>query len=402
MIMRKVHRYAFDPPYRLEPTPLYAKLRAEEPVARVKLPYGEEGWLITRHESVKSVLGDQRLSRAAVVAAGERAPRSATYPLVVNPMSAVDPPELTRRRKYVAGPLTKYRAELYRPRTQDIADELIGDMIAAGPPIDVVEAFATRLPMLATGEVLGVPRSDRIQFREYVFPLLSLTTFTQEEIEELYVRLRTYIRSLLARKREQPEDDLLSIFVQAQADGQLTEDEAVNMGAALLVNDAVANQIGSCLYLLLTHPDQLAWLRANMAELHPAVEELLRFAPLAADTPVGGQGHVRMAMEDIEIEGVLIRKGEFIVPSIISANRDERVFTNADKLDLTRTHNRHIAFGHGLHRCPGERLGRMEIQVGIGSLVSRFPNLRLATSVDEVKWKEDTSTRGPRKLLVEW
>jgi len=400
--MRKVHRYAFDPSDRLEPTPLYAKLRSEEPIARVKLPHGEEGWLVTRHESVKKVLGDPRLSRAAVVAAGERAPRSSINPLRVNPMSAVDPPELARRRKFVAGGLTRNRVEPYRPRTQEIANELIDDMIAAGPPGDVIESFSTRLPVMMSGEVLGVPRSDRIQFRDWGPPLMSQAGYTKQEIDDIYVRLRGYIRSLAARKREHPEDDLLSTFVQAQAEGQLTEDEVVSTAIALLVNDATANQIGSCLYLLLTHTDQLAWLRSNMSQLTKAVEELLRFAPLAPDVPVGGQGHIRMAMEDIELEGVLIRAGEYILPSIISANRDERVFVNADKLDLTRTPNRHIAFGHGAHRCPGEKLGRMEIQVAMASLLTRFPSLRLAVPVDEVPWKKDMASRGPEKLLVAW
>jgi cytochrome P450 len=400
--MRKVHRYAFDPSYRLEPTPLYAKLRSEEPVARVKVPHGDEGWLVTRHESVKKVLADPRLSRAAVVAAGERAPRVGVLPLRVNPMSAVDPPELARRRKFVVGALTRHRAEAYRPRTHEIANELIDDMITAGPPADFIDAFATRLPVMVSGEVLGVPRSERIQFRDCTVPLMSQANYTKQEIDAIYDRLRRYIRSLAAHRREQPEDDLLSTLVQAQADERLSEDEVVNTTISLLVNDAVANQLGSCLYLLLTHSDQLAWLREHMSELPTAVEELLRFAPLAPDTPVGGQGHIRMAMENIEIEGVLISAGEYILPSIISANRDERVFADADKLDLNRSPNRHIAFGHGPHRCPGEKLGRMEIQVAMEVLLTRFPELRLAIPVDQVPWKMDMASRGPEKMPVAW
>lgn len=399
--MRKVYRYAFDPAYRLEPTPLYATLRAEEPVARVKLPYGEEGWLVTRHESVKTILNDARLSRAAVVAAGQRSPRTGAFPVLTNPMSAVDPPELARLRRFVVGSLTRHRAELHRPRAQQVANELIDDMIAAGSPVDAIDAFAIRFPTMLFGEVLGVPQSDRIQFRDWALPLLSQTG-SRQETDAIYTRLRGYIRSLAARKREQPEDDLLTTFVQAQADEQLTEDEVVGIAVALLVNDSVANQVGSCLYLLLTHPDQLAWLRAHMSRVPQAVEELLRFAPLAPDAPAGGQGHIRMAMEDIEIEGVLIRAGEFVLPSIASANRDERVFADADKLDLTRSPNRHIAFGHGPHRCPGEKLGRMEMQVAMSSLVTRFPDLRLAMPVDEVPWKKHMVSRGPTKLLVAW
>jgi nocardicin N-oxygenase len=400
--MRKVYRYAFDASYRLEPTPLYAKLRAEEPVARVTLPHGEEGWLVTRHESVKIVLTDPRFSRAAVVAAGERTPRTGAFPLLTNPMSAVDPPELTRLRKLVVGAFARRQAELHRPRAQQMVDELIDEMVAAGPPLDLIEAFAIKFPIMLIGEIFGVPLSDRHQFREWAVPVLSQTGYAKAEIDAIYARLRGYLTALVARKREQPEDDLLSTFVRAQGDNQFTEEEVVNIAVALLVNDSVANQIGSCLYLLLTHPDQLAWLRAHMSRARQAVEELLRFAPLAPDTPAGGQGHIRMAMADIEIDGVMIRAGDFVLPSITSANRDERMFADAHKLDITRTPNRHIAFGHGIHRCPGEKLGRMEMQVAVTSVVTRFPNLQLAVPVDDVPWKIGMVSRGPTKLMVEW
>jgi cytochrome P450 len=317
-------------------------------------------------------------------------------------MSALDPPEQTRLRKLIAAAFTKGQAELRRPRAQQIADELLDGIIAAGPPVDIIDAFAIRFPVMLMGEVIGVPQSDRIQFRDWAVPVLSHTGYTKQQVDEVYVQLRGYIASLVARKREQLTDDLLSTFARAQAAERLTEQEVVNMAVALLVNDSVANQIGSCLYVLFTHPDQLAWLRANMSRIPEAVEELLRFTPLAPDLPAGGQGHVRMAMEDVEIDGVLIRAGEFVLPSITSANRDEQVFAEAHKLDLTRTRNPHIAFGHGTHRCPGEKMGRMEMQVAMGSLLTRFPNLRLAVPVDDVPWKTGMVSRGPTKLLVEW
>jgi cytochrome P450 len=185
--------------------------------------------------------------------------------------------------------------------------------------------------------------------------------------------------------------------LQSQADEQqVTEEESINIVVGLLLNKSIAIQIGSCLYLLLTHPDQLAWLRANMSQVPQAVEELLRFAPLATYAPVGAQGHIRMATENIELDEVLIRAGDFVLPSIVSANQDERVFADAHKLDLTRASNRHIVFGHGTHRCPGEKMARMEMQVAVGSLLTRFPNLRLAVPVDEVPWKMDRLSRGPR------
>jgi cytochrome P450 len=401
--MRKVYRYGFDPSHRLDPAPLYSTLRSEEPVARVTLPHGEDGWLVTRHESVKVVLKDPRFSRAAVVAAGERIPRTPQFVPGINPMAGVDPPELGRQRRLLSGAFTRLAAEQRRPRAQQIADELIDKMIGIGPPLDLIAAFALPFQTLVMGEIVGVPRSDIFQFREWARPNATRGNYTPQERAAALARMSEYVSSLIPRKREQPGDDLLSTIVLSHLDRrQVTEKEAVDFTVSMLVNETVASQLGSCCYLLLTHPEQLSWLRANMHRVPDAVEELLRFAPLAPDIPGGGQGQVRMAMEDVELEGVCIRAGEFVLPSITSANRDERVFADADKLDLSRTSNPHIAFSHGPHHCPGDKLSRMEIQVTVDRLLTRFPNLALAVSVDEVAWKQGMSSRGPQALQVTW
>jgi len=401
--MKRVYRYGFDPPHRLEPTPLYATLRAEEPVAQVTPPHGEQAWLVTRHESVKIVLKDPRFSRAAVVAAGDRIPRVTEFVPVINPMSALDTPDLAKQRKLFSGEFTRLAVEQRRPRAQQIAGELISEMIAAGPPLDLISAFALPFQTLIMGEILGVPRSDLAEFREWARPAATRGTYTKQQRAAAYGRMREYIGSLVARKREQPGDDLLTTLVQAHVDPQqITEAEAVEFAMSLMVNETVATQIGSCCYLLLTHPDQLGWLRANMSRVPEAVEELMRFAPLAPDIPGGGQGHVRMAMADLELDGVCIRAGEFVLPSIASANRDERAFVDPHKLDLTRTSCPHLAFSLGPHHCPGDKLARMEMQVAVESLLIRFPNLALAVPVDEVPWKIGMSSRGPSALPVAW
>jgi cytochrome P450 len=399
--MPKVYRYGFDAPYRLELTPLYDQLRSEEPVARVQLPYGEQGWLVTRHASVKTVLADQRFSRTAVVAAHERTPRSSPLPLRHNPLT-VDPPEHTRLRQPVATGLGRLQSELFRPRAQQIADEFIDGIIAGRPPVDLVDAFATRFPITAMGDLLGVPRSDSVKFREWSTPTRSQTGYTKEQIEAALARMREYLTSLVTRKREQPDDDLLSSLLHLKSDRQYTDEEIVSIMTSLLLNDSVANQIVNCLYLLFTHPDQLAWLRAHISELPQAVEELLRFVPLSPDSPGAAQGHVRMATEDFTIDGATIRSGDFVVPSIVSANRDEQVFAEAHKLDLTRPRCPHIAFGHGYRRCPGDKVSRMLMQVALGSLLTRFPNLRLAAQVHEVPWTLGMITRSPAQLMVHW
>jgi cytochrome P450 len=356
---------------------------------------------VTRHASVKTVLADQRFSRTAVVAAHERTPRSSPLPLRNNPLT-VDPPEHTRLRQPVATGLGRLQSELFRPRAQQIADELVDGIIAGGPPVDLVDAFATRFPITAMGDLLGVPRSDSVKFREWSTPTRSQTGYTREQIEAAYARMREYLTSLVTRKREQPDDDLLSSLLHLKSDRQYTDEEIVSILTSLLLNDSVANQIVNCLYLLFTHPDQLAWLRAHISALPQAVEELLRFVPLSPDSPGAAQGHVRMATEDLTIDGATIRSGDFVVPSIVSANRDEQVFAEAHKLDLTRPRCPHIAFGHGYRRCPGDKVSRMLMQVALGSLLTRFPNLRLAAHAHEVPWTLGMITRSPAQLMVQW
>src|ERR1041384_7128653 len=280
--MTKLYRYGFDAPYRLELTPLYAQLRSEDPVARVELPHGEGGWLVTRHASVKTVLADQRFSRTAVVTAHERTPRSSPISHRSNPLT-VDPPEHTRLRQPVATGLGRQPSELFRPRAQQIADELIERIIADGPPVDIVDAFATRFPSTSICDFLGVPRSDSVTLRNWSAPTRSQTSCTREEIEAAYARMREYLTSLVARKREQPGNDLLSSLLQLKSGGHYTDQEIISIMTSLLLNDSVADQIVNGLYLLFTHPDQLAWLRDHMSELPHAVEELLRFVPLSPD-----------------------------------------------------------------------------------------------------------------------
>lgn len=401
--MQNVYRYGHGDPDRLEPTPLYARLRSEDPVARVTTPYGDDGWLVTRHESVKVVLHDARFSRRAAVAAHDRLPRTSAHVPKVNPLSATDPPEHSRLRQLVAGAFTKRKAQQHRPRAEQIATELIDDLIAAGPPADLEQGFARRFPITSFGEVLGIPRSDCVRVKEWTVPIVSHRGYTEEQVTAAHTRLRNYLAGLLASRRERPREDFLTTLVGTQNVGhRYSDDQLVSLVASLLINDSVANQLSSCLYVLLTHPDQLGWLRANLPRVPAAVEELLRFTPLAPDAPNAGQGHVRYAVEDVEIDGVTIHAGEWALPSIISANRDERVFTDPDRLDLTRTRNRHIAFGFGTHHCPGAAISRMQLQVAVATLIARLPGLALAVPADEVPWKAGKVSRAPQQLPVTW
>ncbi|HKT01134.1 MAG TPA: cytochrome P450 [Rugosimonospora sp.] len=401
--MDRPYRYADEEPYRLDPTPLYATLRREQPVAAVSTPYGEPGWLVTRYDSVKTVLSDPRFSRAGAVAAGDRLPRASSFAPLANPLSSTDPPEHTRVRRPVLGAFTKNQVERYRRRTREIADTLVDDLLAAGGPVDLCDAFAKPLPTTLVGEIFGVPPQDRVQFKQWSTPVLSRTRHTSGQIAAAQARLHGYLHRLVTRKRAHPGDDLLSDLLRTHA-GQhtITEDQLVAITASLLLNDSIANQTANFCYQLLTNPEQLAWLRSHPARLPAAVEELLRYVPVGVDAPSGAQGHPRMALTDVHLDGTTIRAGDFVLPSIVSANRDERVFADAYRLDLSRTRNPHIAFGYGTHHCPGAELSRMTLQVALGTLLRRLPDLQLAVPPDQVPWIHGMIVRGLHSLPVRW
>ncbi|MFI6130302.1 cytochrome P450 [Micromonospora sp. NPDC051141] len=390
--------YPFSPPDRLHLDPRYAELRRTEPLVRVRLPFGEEGWLATRHTDVRTVLGDARFSRAAGV--GRDEPRL-TPRQIKGGILSMDPPEHTRLRRLVAKAFTARRVEQLRPRTRQIADELIDAMVAGGPPADLVEHFATPLPIQVICELLGVPFADRHLFHVWSEAIVSTTSLSPERIQEYLDNLYAFIGELVQQRRRAPTDDLICAMVRARDEDQdrFTEQEIVQLAAGLLAagHETTVTQLPNFAYVLLTHPEQLAWLRADPARVPTAIEELMRYVPLGV-----ASSFARYATEDIEVGGVLVRAGEPVIGSISSANRDETVFADPDRLDLGRETNPHLGFGHGVHHCLGAQLARMELQVGIGTLVARLPELRIAVPEPELTWKTGMIVRGLARMPVAW
>ncbi|WP_017615968.1 cytochrome P450 [Nocardiopsis salina] len=383
---------------KLDIDPLYARLRREEPLTRVQLPYGEPAWLATRYEDVKTVLGDRRFSLAAAVDQDE--PRSRPHAAGAGTIKSLDPPEHTRLRRLVAKAFTVRRVETLRPRAQQIADDLVDAMLTKGPPADLVEDFALPLPITVICELLGVPVQDRTKFRVWSDALLSTGKFTVEEVVDHRARLRGYMGELLAARRDSPEDDLLTALVAARdSEDRLSEEELLSLSEAILVagHETTATQIPNSVYLLLTHPEQLALLRAEPELIPRAVEELLRFTPLGV-----GSIQARYALEDLELSGVTVRAGEPVVVALHSANRDESVYTRSGDLDLRRHQASHLGFGHGPHHCLGAALARMELQVALETLLSRLPGLRLTDDESAIVWKSGLSTRGPAHMPLTW
>ncbi|PRY36198.1 cytochrome P450 [Umezawaea tangerina] len=389
--------YPFGEAVRLDLDPTYEQLRETEPVSRVRLPYGGDAWLLTKYDDVRTVLGDLRFSRAAVV--GRDVPRASpaimSRPSILN----MDPPEHGRLRKLVAKGFTMRRVEQLRERAQDLVDGLLDDVEAKGAPADLVEALNMPLPITIICELLGVPYEDRGEFRNWSDRALAITAFTPEEITSAFESLQDYIAGLVAERRKSPTEDVLGTLVTARDEGdRLSEEELVNFGVTLLVagHETTANQLGNFTYQLLTHPERLAELRADPDLVPAAVEELLRITPLG-----GSAGFPRIAVEDVELSGVTVKAGDAVFIGQ-AGNRDPAVFDRPGEIDFHRENNAHVAFGHGVHHCIGAPLARMELQVGIGTLLRRFPTLELAVPADEVPFRKGRLVRGPDQLLVRW
>jgi cytochrome P450 len=392
-------KYPFGEPVGLEFNPTLMRMQEQEPLCRITLEYGEDAWLVTRYQDVRTVLGDLRFSRAEAVV--RDVPR--THPQknrggIVD----LDPPEHTRLRRVIAKAFTARRVEGLRPRAEQVAAELLDRMVDAGPPADLVEAFALPFPTTMICELLGVPFADRHRFRVWAEAFVSTTKLSAEERGAHLTELAAYLGELVAARRREPTDDLLGALVVARdQDDRLSEQEVIDLATILLAggHETTSTQIANFTYLLLSHPDQLALLRERPDLLPGAVEELLRYVPLTrteSELP-------RYATVDVELSGGIVPAGDPVQVSYNTANRDPRVFEDPGRLDVTRTPgSSHVAFGHGTHHCVGAQLARMELRVALGALLTRLPGLRLAAGDDEIRWKRGLATRGPLRLPIAW
>ena len=388
----------FSQPNALEFDPALKQVAQQAPVTRVRLPYGEsEAWLVTSHEDVRTVVTDQRFSRAGII--GRDFPRMTPEPIVqAEAINVMDPPAYSRLRKLVAKGFTNRHVEQMRPKTQQIVDALLDTMTEHGCPADLVEHLSSQLPLRTISEMLDIPAADRPRLRRCAVALMS--TGVPEGQRSAKAELRAYFADLTARRRQAPAGDLLSALATAQDDGDfLDERELAVLGMLLLVagHDTTTYQISNITYTILTHPRQQAWLRQHPDQLPQAIEELLRFIPFRH-----GVGIPRVATEDVQLGGVTIRKGEMVHVSYLTANRDPLVFERPEELELDRPSGPHMTFGWGTHHCIGAHLARMELQVAIGTLLNRFPHLRLAVTPEQVPWQTGSIWRSPQALPVVW
>ncbi|MEV4442399.1 cytochrome P450 [Streptomyces sp. NPDC049577] len=390
-------RYPFNEAVALDVDPMYAKLRQEQPVVRVSCPFGEDAWLVTSHADMKTILGDRRFSRA--LAAEHDESRLTPLPIHTS-ILGMDPPEHTRVRRLLSRSFTEVRIERLRPKIEQVAARLIDGFMAADGPADLMEQFAVPLAGTVVCDLLGVPFEDQERFRQWLDAFSATTVMTAEETEEGTAALHGYIADLMHRRRAEPREDLISAMVRASDEEEkLSETELVELATVLLIagHETVSSQLIDSLYVLLTHPEQLALLRRRPELMPTAIEELMRYVPLISHVTFA-----RYAAEDVELSGTLVRAGESVLPAIPSANRDESVFEDPDQFDITREENPHLGFGYGIHRCLGAPLARMELHVALESLLTRLPGLRFAEPVESLEWKDGMQVRSLLRLPVRW
>ncbi|WP_052517661.1 cytochrome P450 family protein [Archangium violaceum] len=385
---------------RANPIPVYAKLRKLGPVLQSTDLFGQ-GFVLPRYEEVVRVLKDPRFANdRRNVPGGSSLDRwwmPAILRLLVSSMVLKDPPDHRRLRNLVQKAFTPVMVENLNGRVAQITEELL-DAAARKPVVDLMEDFALPLPLTVIAEMLGVPQSDRIRFRGLIAKVLDSSAVTPTAFIRNYpnmLRLNWFLRKLVKLRREQPGDDLVTALVQAEEGGdRLSEDELISMVFLLLFagHETTVNLIGNGVLELVRHPDQLQKLREQPDLIDSAIEEMLRFT-----NPVGVVAP-RFAKEDVEIAGVLIPKGSAVSLLIASANLDETAFPDADKLDITRSPNRHVSFGYGIHYCLGAPLARLEARVAIPALLRRFPRLDLAVPAEKLRWRPNIGLRGLEAL----
>ncbi|MCX3061526.1 cytochrome P450 [Streptomyces sp. GXMU-J5] len=392
----------FDFNQALEFDPTMAELAARGPVTRIRLPYGEaEAWLVTSYDGVRRVTTDARFSRAAIV--GRDYPRLTPEPIVSpESINVLDPPRSNRMRHVASQAFTRQRVERMRPAIDRVVAELLDEMASHGPPADLVRHLSDPLPMHAISELLGVPAADRAELRGYTTRMLNTSAAKRDQAAEAKARLRSYFADLIAERRRAPGDDLLSTMAAERTpDGDpfLNDDELSVLAVTLILsgNDTATCQISNITYTLLTRPDLLAALTRAPERLPRALDELLRHIPFRK-----GVGIPRIALEDVELEGTLIREGDYVHVSYLTANRDPAAFAEPDEVDLDRASPSHMTFGWGGHHCVASRLASAELAGAIGSLLTRFPGLRLAVPPEEIRWDTETIRRFPIALPVAW
>jgi cytochrome P450 len=383
-----------------DPYPAYHELRRAQPV--MAAPQFDRTWVLTRFADCEAVLRDQPWSGATglrrILPAGGVASPLRTRVGDARPLPFTDPPDHTRVRRLMAGVFTPRAVERLRPRVQRLVDEIL-DTAAERGELDVIGELADVVPVTVICEILGVPLADRHLFKPWSETATrffdgALADDTASEARRAFAGLVAYIDDLVEAHRAAPGDDLLSTLVAAEEDGdRLSTDELRVNAVGLIVAgvETTANLIGNGTYALLRHPDQLRRWHDDPSIGPAAIEELLRYDAMV-------QFLTRVATQATTVGGHEFQPGDHVILALGAANRDPDRFADPDRLDLGRSDGGHLTFALGIHHCLGAALARLEGQAALGSLVHRFPHMRLLTS--DVRYRDHVTLRGVAELRI--
>ncbi|MEV8607753.1 cytochrome P450 [Amycolatopsis sp. NPDC051373] len=384
----------FDPPRKI------TRLREARPVSPMLFPDGHEGWLITGYDEVRQLLADTRFSSRQDLGVMHVPYETPGMPAATEPSPqvpglfiAMDPPDHTRLRRKLTGAFTVKRMKQLEDHIAEVVERQLDAMAQLTPTVDLVKEFALPVPSLVICELLGVPYEDRADFQANSAKFL----VKEQELEEkmaAYGALTTYLGNLVAGKRAEPGEDILSDLAR-QDDLSIEELTGIAFLLLLAGHETTANMLALGTFALLEHPEQLAELRADPELLPGAVEELMRYLSVV-------DINFRYATEDLELGGETIPAGSTVVVSTLAANHDPRRFENPDTLDIRRNSRGQLTFGHGVHQCLGQQLARIEMRAGFAALLRRFPTLQLAIPADQVKLRTDMNIYGVHELPVTW
>jgi cytochrome P450 len=384
------------------PPPEVMELGSARPLSRVRIWDGSTPWLITGYEEVRMLFSDSRVSvddrrpgfphwNEGMLSTVHKRPRS---------VFTSDAEEHTRFRRMLSKPFTFKRVEGLRPAIQQITDEHIDAMLAGPQPGDIVTALALPVPSLVISQLLGVPYEDAEMFQHHAN--IGLARYaTGEDTVKGAMNLNKYLAELVEAKMDNPAEDAVSDLAERVKAGELSVKEAAQLGTGLLIagHETTANMIGLGVLALLQYPEQAAVLRDtdDPKVVANAVEELLRYLSIIQN------GQRRVAAEDIEIAGEVIRAGEGIIIDLAPANWDANAFAEPERLYLHRSGaGQHVAFGYGRHQCVGQQLARAELQIVFHTLFHRIPTLELAVPIEDVPFKHDRLAYGVYELPVTW
>jgi cytochrome P450 len=358
-----------------------------DPISRVLLPDGRPAWMVLSYEHCRAVLSDPCFARQHV----GRAKPGAGEPRDLS----MDGPPHTAVRSVAMRFLTARRIEEYRPLVQRLTNELIDEMIAGPAPADLVSALVAPLPVRMICAVLGVPESDRERLYGWIKELNSIVEHGSQSAVAARAQFNDYLTGQLAAKRASPADDLLSSWIAGGHD--LTDTELVELAMGILLGGLEVNSISAGLRALFQHPGQLAKLRAAPDKMLSATEEILRY------TTVSSMGKVLVVVTDTELGGVPMRAGDYAMAMTATADRDPRAFAEPNVFDIERVSAvPHLGFGHGPHSCLGRSVGKLQVEVAIGTLLRRLPGLAPAVPLEEIPWRHDRINCGIESFPVTW